>query len=152
MSDASAICNLLIRSIRELCIADHHGDERVLSVWLEGKTPEKMAQWIASREIITIVCTLNESVVGVASIGLDGYVHLCYVDPDHIGKGIGQKMLLELLRIAKVHQNDTLRLISTATARAFYQKNGFIGSGKPTRCFGIPGYPMSKDVNFPVRG
>ena len=42
ISDARDICDLLHRSIRSLCVEDHHGDAKVLSQWLGIKSSENM--------------------------------------------------------------------------------------------------------------
>jgi hypothetical protein len=47
VEDAPASCQVLRRSISELCVADHRGDATILAQWLANKTPEIVASWIA---------------------------------------------------------------------------------------------------------
>jgi hypothetical protein len=45
--DAPAACQVLRRSISELCVADHGNDPAILAKWLLNKTPDIVASWIA---------------------------------------------------------------------------------------------------------
>jgi hypothetical protein len=40
--DALAACQVLRRSITELCISDHRNDPTILGRWLANKTPENV--------------------------------------------------------------------------------------------------------------
>ena len=46
-ADAPTACEVLRRSITELCVADHSHDPEILGRWLANKTPEIVASWIA---------------------------------------------------------------------------------------------------------
>ena len=45
-SDAAAACEVLRRSISELCVADHGNDPTFLQRWLSNKTPAIVTSWI----------------------------------------------------------------------------------------------------------
>ena len=45
--DAQSACEVVRRSISELCAADHGNDPIILSQWLKNKTPGDVASWIA---------------------------------------------------------------------------------------------------------
>jgi hypothetical protein len=45
--DAIAGCDVMRRSIAELCISDHQNDPVILNKWLGNKTPEVFRKWIA---------------------------------------------------------------------------------------------------------
>ncbi len=47
-SDAFAACEVVRRSIVELCRDDHRDDESTLTEWLANKTPADFERWIAS--------------------------------------------------------------------------------------------------------
>lgn len=147
VEDAADICNLLIRSIRENCHEDHHGDEAILAGWLEGKTPENMARWIVSDEAETIVCDKGGAIIGLGSVGANGTIHLCYVDPEHKRCGVGTHLLNTMMHRAQDMGNNIVNLVSTATAKTFYEANGFVYSGATMPCHGIPGYPMAQVVD-----
>jgi len=146
-SDASAICELLHQSIRRLCFDDHHNDENVLSQWLGNKTTENMVKWVSLEDIFTIVCVNQSRIIGVGSMGADGDIHLCYVSPDWIAAGVGNMLLIAMLDIAKSLNISQVRLVSTQTAKTFYEHHGFKCTDKPEWGFGILGYPMSRSVD-----
>ncbi len=45
--DAAQACEVMERSIRELCHADHEGNPEILSRWLANERPEVFRNWIA---------------------------------------------------------------------------------------------------------
>lgn len=53
--DAPAACQVLRRSISELCITDHRSDPTILSRWLNNKTAEIIAAWIADPSASVLV-------------------------------------------------------------------------------------------------
>lgn len=46
--DAPSACEVMRRSISELCGADHHNDPMILGRWLANKTPDIVASWIVN--------------------------------------------------------------------------------------------------------
>ena len=44
--DAAAACQVMRRSIAELCVADHRNDPAITERWLSNKTPEIFKSWI----------------------------------------------------------------------------------------------------------
>jgi hypothetical protein len=44
--DARAACEIMRRSIAELCVADHWNEPAILGRWLSNKTPETFKSWI----------------------------------------------------------------------------------------------------------
>ncbi len=139
--DAEQIAQVLVRSIREACILDHNNDEAILADWCANKTPEHMRQGIAHPGH-WIVAEENGAIVGTALISLEGNIMLCYLLPEHIGRGLGKAMLIELLRFAKEKGLAKVTLESTATARSFYKHNGFVEIAETISFGGFPSYQM----------
>ena len=123
--DAEDFCNVLRASITHLCKLDHRDDPKELDSWLENKTVENCAQWIASATSNTFVAEQDGKVVGVAGIGHNGYLYLLYVLPEIKGKGVGQQLLLAAEESVSDIGLDVLRLESTLTARSFYEHCGY---------------------------
>ncbi len=67
--DALAACEVIRRSISELCVADHANDSGILKRWLSNKTPENVASWIARPD---------SSVLVAVEHGCDPGGGLCY--------------------------------------------------------------------------
>ena len=44
--DAAAACQIMRRSIAELCLANHRNDPAILERWLSNKAPEIFKSWI----------------------------------------------------------------------------------------------------------
>jgi len=147
VEDAPAICETVRRSITELCVADHKGDELTLAAWLANKTPANAAEWVASSDNVAIVAVRDATVVGFGLINKDGTLPLLYVLPDERFRGIS-KGLLSALESAAVRLGlDDVRLRSTETAREFYQRAGYLSAGDPGAGFGaMTTYPMVKHL------
>ena len=142
--DAAAACEVLRRSIRELCVRDHKNDESSISAWLANKTPENVRKWLTSTLAYGVIAERQGKVCGFAMVGKNGTVTLCYVLPEVQHSGIGKKLLAELEAQAARWGLDTLRLESTLTAKPFYERNGYLDAGEPVTVGSQHAYPMQK--------
>lgn len=70
---------MLIRSITELCVEDHHNDPSALTAWLWNKTVPNVLSWIASDELYCAVAVDEQGICGFGSISRLGEILLCYV-------------------------------------------------------------------------
>ena len=135
--DASAACTVLRRSITECCGADHGGQPAVLQGWLGNKTPDNVASWIASPSNFTLVALRDGELVGIALLTQAGKLSLCYVLPEALHAGIGKALLHGVEAQARSWGISVLRLHSTAAARDFYARNGYVLAGKEKSCYGV---------------
>lgn len=144
--DASAICELLKRSILELCIADHRNDPVVLAWWLRNKSPEKVLAEILLPGNFMLVAVENAAIVGVGLVTDAGEIELNYVSPDARFCGVSREIICALEARAREHGNLRCTLTSTETARRFYLSGGYVEEGEvPLRFPGdCPGYRMYK--------
>ena len=143
--DALLACEVLRRSIRELCGVDHKNDEKAIAEWLENKTPENVRQWLASPYTYGVVAERDGTMCGFAMVGKDGTISLCYVVPEVHHSGAGKKMLAELEAQAARWELTSLRLESTLTAKPFYERNGYGSTGESVPVTGPHGgYPLQK--------
>ena len=124
-SQAEQILDVLKRSIIQLCTKDHNGSEEILKQWLSNKTTENCLNWIADNNTVVLVALSSDKVVGVGKIDISGYLHHCYVDPEHICQGYGAALLTALEDQARVWNLDGIKLESTLTARNFYESKGY---------------------------
>jgi GNAT superfamily N-acetyltransferase len=147
LSDAAAACEVVRRSIVELCYDDHRGDEDTLASWLANKTPARFEQWIGSGEHVALVAERNNEVVGFALLNLKGSIALLYVSPGARFSGISKALLGAVEQAATASGISELRLESTVTARRFYSRCGYSLAGPPGKGFGISRcYPMSRQI------
>lgn len=135
--DASAACEVLRRSILECCAEDHCNDRTVLDAWLGNKTPQTVAGWFTSPTNCSLLAELDGTVVGVGLVNQAGKISLCYVVPEALHIGAGKALLRGLEQQAREWGVGMLRLHSTAAARDFYSRNGYIHGGREKACFGV---------------
>ena len=143
--DAAAACEVLRRSIVELCVADHRDDPMILSQWLANKTPEIVASWIAKPGNVVLVAVEGDVILGVGSVTDRGEITLNYVSPEARFRGASRRLIGALEERATAWGNVRCRLLSTETARRFYRSSGYSEDGPSEGKFGTAGsWPMSK--------
>jgi GNAT superfamily N-acetyltransferase len=144
--DAPAACQVLRRSITELCVADHANDPKILARWLSNKTPEILTSWIAQPGNSLLVAVEGGSILAVGSVTDHGEITLNYVSPDARFRGVSRALLGALEARAIERCNVRCTLSSSKTARRFYLSAGYSEDGPPVRQFGTLGYLMSKHL------
>ena len=142
--DAAAACEVMRRSIAELCVADHRNDPAVLQRWLSNKTPEIFKSWIRPTNSL-LVAVEDNCVIAVGCVTDAGEITLNYVSPDARFRGVSSALLAALEDRAQARGNEWCTLASTETARRFYRARGYSEIGPADGKFGTTsGYPMSK--------
>jgi len=143
--DADAACDVLRKSILELCSADHGNDPAILRRWVGSKTPEVVASWVRQAGNSLLVAVEDEAILAVGSVTDAGEITLNYVAPNSRFRGVSRAMLGALEARAARHGNTRCKLTSTETAHRFYLSAGYVDAGLPLGNFGTrSGYPMSK--------
>lgn len=153
LREAPQVCEVLRRSITELCVSDHGNREEVLAGWLDNKTPEVVGSWIADPDQRVLVAVVDERIAGVGAalrageVAQTGEVALNYVSPDFRFRGVSRAILLGLEDYLVAEGNRVAVLTSTATAHRFYLGAGYVDSGEPVPWRGVANvYPMRKDL------
>lgn len=119
------INQLIIRSIIEICVADHKNQYVLIQDWISNKTPKNISTWI-NNNYAYIAISENYTVVGFIMMSKRGEILLNYILPGYVKRGIGKALLNKLIKIAKQSKIKELTVSSTITAKPFYIKNGFI--------------------------
>ena len=149
--DAPAACEVIRRSISELCGADHLNDPLILGRWLANKTPEIVASWISRPGNSVLVAVENGTILAVGSVTDAGEINLNYVSPDARFRGASRALLIALETRARDRGSRRCTLFSTETARRFYRTAGYIEIGPAQHKLGTTSsYPMSKQLAGPV--
>jgi GNAT superfamily N-acetyltransferase len=146
VDDAPAACQVLRRSISELCVADHRNDPTILERWLSNKTPAVVSSWIAAPDSSVLVAVEAGTILAVGAVTDAGHINLNYVSPDARFRGVSRTLLGALEARAIARGNARCTLNSTTTAHRFYLGNGYVTDGPPTLEHGTGGYPMSKQI------
>jgi GNAT superfamily N-acetyltransferase len=142
--DAAAMSAVLIASIRELCVEDHHNIEKVVAGWTANKTPEGVVAMLADAGAQGFVAEVDGAVAAVGMVLGDGSIGLNYVSPAFRFQGVSRALLAHMEGAIKASGRDVAMLMSTATAHRFYQEAGWIDAGPPQQGFTLIGYPMRK--------
>jgi GNAT superfamily N-acetyltransferase len=142
--DAAAACQVILRSIAELCVADHRNDPAILARWLSNKKPEIFRSWIRPDNTL-LVAVEDNSILAVGCVTEAGEITLNYVSPVARFRGVSGALLAALEHRAIQRGNQLCTLKSTETARRFYLERGYSEQGPADGKFGTTsGYPMSK--------
>ena len=146
--DAEAACQVLRRSITELCVADHRNNPVILERWLANKTPEFFKSWRRQTGNSVLVALEDGRLLAVGSVTDAGEINLNYVSPDVRFRGVSRVLLHALEARAAERGSARCTLVSTETARRFYRANGYFEGGPPVGLFGTTaGYAMSKSLD-----
>jgi len=145
VADADACSAVLCASIRELCTADHRGDENIIARWLVNKTPESLREWLPNPEVDFYVAEIDSRIAGVGAISDSVEIALNYVSPEYRFLGVSRAVLAKLETTLCDRGVRSARLTSTRTARDFYRKNGWLEVGEPQQWLGMPCFPMRKE-------
>jgi len=148
LDHAPAISEVVKRSIRELCVADHRNDPHILARWLAGKTPEDVARWLASPANITLVAVEANTILAAGCVTLAAEVILNYVSPDARFRGVSRAMMAALEAVARRNGATLCRLDSTLTALRFYEAIGYGEAAPPAGKHGMTIRPMSKRLSI----
>ncbi len=147
LNDAAAACEVLRRSIIELCDADHHGDHAILERWLSNKTPAIVGSGMEMPGNSVLLAVEKDNVLAVGSVTDAGEIQCNYVSPDARFTGVSRALLQALEQRSRDRGSRRVYLVSTETARRFYLAAGYIEHGSPEGLFGMTSsYPMSKQL------
>jgi len=94
--DAEAACQVMRRSIAELCLADHRNDQGILQRWLGNKTPEFFMSWLNQPDNSLLVAVEDGIILAVGSVTDAGKITLNYVSPDARFRGVSRALLRAL--------------------------------------------------------
>ena len=120
-ADAEQITPVHVASIRTLCAKDYTPQQ--IDAWAGWKTPDKYGAAMAAGEVF-FVAEIDGCVVGFSVLHGDE-VKAVYLHPDHVGRGIGRRLLSAVETEARGNGIDELHLTSTLTSVGFYESCGY---------------------------
>ena len=125
-ADAAPACDLVRRSIKELCLEDHANDPLTLEGWLCNKTPENMAYWITNPGTHVFIAERDGQMAGVGAVTDYGEILLAYVDPGFRFKGVTHALLKAMEDQCRGGIVERMSLTTTETARPFFLGRGYV--------------------------
>jgi GNAT superfamily N-acetyltransferase len=103
---------------------------------------------VADPDSRLIVAEVDAVIAGVSALHHSGEIRLCYVSPAVARSGVGRALLVAVERHASHWGIRTLALDSTLTARAFYERCGYVSAGESKPAFGVLRcYPYLKTLS-----
>ena len=128
VEDVPVTCEVITRSISELCHGDHVNDPAILRRWLANKTPEIVASWIAGPGNSVLVAVEGGTILAVGSVTNAGEITLNYVLPEQ-GQWGESLTLVAFEARAQERGNQRCTLLSTETAHRFYRSAELLRTG-----------------------
>lgn len=138
--DVLVVTKLIDRSFL-MSVASTLTNEGV-STFMSGLSSESIERRLASGNTF-IVCRNEESIVGVAEIRDKNHLNLLFVEPSIQRKGIGRKLLLNL--VDRVRENQ-ITVNSSLNSVDAYTKFGFQKTGPKSEVKGIRYQPMAYEI------
>lgn len=120
-ADAEQITRVHVASIRTLCAKDYTLEQ--IDAWAGWKSPDQYRDAMAAGEVF-FVAEVAGRVVGFAVLHGDE-VKAVYLHPDHVGHGIGRRLLDAVEAEARAAGVAELHLTSTLTSVGFYASRGY---------------------------
>jgi putative acetyltransferase len=121
LEDAVAITPVHVASIRTLCAKDYTPQQ--IDAWAGWKSPDEYCAAMDAGEVF-FVAEVNGNIVGF-SVLFGDEVKAVYVHPDHVGCGVGRRLLEAVEAEARSRGIRELKLTSTLTSLEFYESCGY---------------------------
>lgn len=145
--DTDTVLDILRRTIKESCVADHQNDAATLERWLRNKTPAAFLARLERADLSVMVAENTNGVCGVGCVSRAGEIGPLYVYPESQGAGVGGALMIALESQAREWSLTRLSVSSTKGACCFYEKHGFISTGEPFAGYGVTlCYPYEKSL------
>ena len=123
VEDVNAICDVHVKSIRELCNSMYTDEE--IDAWTGEKRAENYIRAMEQGERL-YVAEEDGKIIGFGGIIFkDRVITAVYVHPAYAGRGTGSLILSELESIARNGGLNCLNLYSTLNAVSFYETAGY---------------------------
>ena len=120
--DKKSIWHVHIRAIEEVC-KSHYSKEEI-QTWTEVLKPARYEESI--RKGPFYVAVEGERIVAFGNLNQESAeIEALYVDPDHVKRGVGIRILKTLENVARDSGVTLLRLTSSLNAVRFYQMAGY---------------------------
>ncbi len=121
--EANSVARMISRSIRGLC-AEVYDDREMNAVCLDY---DAVALHFGDSTFTHWIAVSSEVVVGYLQFKHEtGRISGLFVDPDHIGQGIGARLIKQCETVARTIGLDRIHLGASQNAVGFYRRQGFV--------------------------
>jgi len=122
LEDAEAICHVHCGSVRTLCTNDYTPEQ--IEAWVGRSEPENFRKALVERGETVFVAEIEGVIAGFSSLFKDE-IYAVYIHPEYTRQGVGTRLLNAVEKEAIFQQIKKLKLVSSITAKPFYQANGY---------------------------
>ena len=121
--DAAVLSEIFRASITDLTAEDY--SEAQQQAWASAADDnEAFARRLGHQ--LTLVASLEGSIVGFASLGPAGKIDMLYVHPAATGQGVAALLIDAIEKLAGARGADKLVVDASDTARGFFEKRGYV--------------------------
>jgi GNAT superfamily N-acetyltransferase len=125
--DKESIWQVHTLAIRKVCRS--HYAEKELALWAGVLKPGRYKKPIEDGTLL--VAEEEDFIIGFGNLNkTTGEIEAMYVDPDHVGRGVGIEILQALEELAAEVGLTTLRLSAALNAVGFYERAGYTSQGQ----------------------
>ena len=146
-SDAVELARLHRGTIRNVNGRDY--PKKQIRAWTSKVSAKRFRD--SAKQNTRLVALEKNQIVGFVDYKNDDLMGL-YIHQDHVGKGVGKKLLQRLESDAYKNGLRVLKCVSTITAHKFYEKNGYKTTKKTKFQMGnqkLTVYEMKKRLKAP---
>ena len=129
-SDAIELAKMHKATISNVNSQDYN--KKQIKVWSDKISANKYKKTSKEKNRVIFVAIEKRKIVGYGEY-LDKHIAGLYISKDHLGEGIGKKLLQILESHAYKKGIRTIMCFSTITAHKFYEKNGYKTIKKNTK-------------------
>lgn len=128
-ADTPVLAGIFVASIEELTAEDYGQAQR--EAWASAADDEaKFGNRLAGN--LTLVATLQTSVVGFASLKGADHIDMLYVHPGAVGQGVASMLCEALEKLAGGRGAKSLTVDASDNAEGFFAKRGYVGKQRNT--------------------
>jgi putative acetyltransferase len=123
LADAAELARLHKGTIRNINSADY--SPKQIAAWSARTNAQRFR---TSHDLaVRYVAVEGDKIIGYADFKKEEPEKFwgLYVHKDHVGEGVGSRLLIRMESVAKKMGAKKFRLEATKTAKTFYEKNGF---------------------------
>ncbi|MCY0386275.1 GNAT family N-acetyltransferase [Robbsia sp. Bb-Pol-6] len=120
--DIATLWALRSRAVGIVCATHYPASD--VSIWAASPPPAAYSRFLADRTVA--VAEDGEKLVGYAALDAPAReIDAVFVDPAHIGEGVGKRLIQALFALARRRQIDELTVCAALNAVGFYRAAGF---------------------------
>ncbi|MCE7926180.1 MAG: GNAT family N-acetyltransferase [Haliscomenobacteraceae bacterium CHB4] len=148
--DKRQLQQLFYDTVHTVNARDHSPEQ--INAWAPAEPDREV--WARLDQQYSFVVAFQKTIVGFISLTNKGEIDFLYVHKDFQGKGIASALLKQVERLARKRGISVLYAAASATARGFFENNGFVTLAEQRlmlRGTEIANFKMEKRLPLPAQ-